>query len=136
MSTLEERFWSKVEITDTCWLWLGYLEKGGYGRFRVGNVMCMAHRFSYMYFVRPIPEGLTIDHLCRVRNCVRPDHLEPVTQLENNRRGDSDHNKFKFRCKYGHAFNRQNTRLTRLGRRQCRKCDRIRHREKKEHNDK
>lgn len=69
-----------------CWLWNGSLTYDGYGLFRANNRATGAHRFAYEYFVGPIPAGLHIDHLCRVRNCVNPDHLEPVTPQENDRR--------------------------------------------------
>ncbi len=77
-----ERFWAKVEFTDTCWLWTGALDKGGYGFFQNKR----AHRMSYEWAKGPIPAGLQLDHLCFVRNCVYPDHLEPVTAKENTRR--------------------------------------------------
>lgn len=69
-----------------CWLWTGTIERTGYGRFWLGGRQEIAHRASYALLIGPIPEGLTIDHLCRVRACVNPDHLEPVTLAENIRR--------------------------------------------------
>ena len=82
-----ERFWAMVQKTSTCWLWTGSLKVEGYGHFRADGGMWRAHRWAYENGVGPIPAGLTLDHLCRVRACVRPSHLEPVTQGENNRRG-------------------------------------------------
>lgn len=85
-----ERFWPKVRKTDTCWLWTAALNQNGYGRFLVAPnppVMSQAHRFAYELLRGPIPDGLSLDHLCRVRNCVNPDHLEPVTQRTNVLRG-------------------------------------------------
>lgn len=81
----EERFWSLVTKTETCWLF-GRLTPIGYGYFRADLKPTMAHRYSYELLVGPIPDGLTIDHLCRNRACVNPDHMEPVTQRENLRR--------------------------------------------------
>lgn len=86
-----ERFWSYVDRSKTedgCWLWNGHRESNGYGRFRHDGRRSGAHRFAYEAEVGPIPDGLTIDHLCRVRHCVNPAHLEAVTSRENTRRRD------------------------------------------------
>jgi hypothetical protein len=88
--TAEERFWLKVAKTDTCWLWIGSL-RGGYGQFMVKAISSTpqrAHRWAYEHFVGPIPDGLTIDHLCRNKACVNPTHLEPVTLRVNILRSD------------------------------------------------
>lgn len=82
------RFMSFVRATESCWLWEGPTIHDGYGKFEIGrNKHWRAHRFTYSVLVGPIPTGLALDHLCRVRNCVNPDHLEPVTNAENIRRG-------------------------------------------------
>lgn len=80
------RFWSKVDKGDDCWVWTGWTDRDGYGALDVGGKFTRAHRFAYEELVGPIPEGLTIDHLCRVKHCVNPAHLEPVTAEENTRR--------------------------------------------------
>lgn len=84
--SLGARFWAMVEKTEDCWHWKGAISDPGYGRISVGNRLRYAHRLSYELNVGPIPDGLSIDHLCRVRDCVRPDHLEAVTLAENTRR--------------------------------------------------
>lgn len=100
-----ERFFAMVNKTETCWLWTG-ATLTGYGRFKVGggDLMTLAHRYAYTLMVGPIPEGLTIDHLCRVTNCVNPDHLEPVTMAENTARKPR-----VIRCPQGHEYDEANT---------------------------
>ncbi len=85
--------WERVEnnierVTESgCWIWVGSLLHDGYARVRIGAKKVLVHRFTYESFCGPIPQGLEIDHLCRVRCCVNPHHLEPVTHLENVLRG-------------------------------------------------
>lgn len=88
--TAEERFWAKVDKDgpNGCWLYLGALQGKGYGLISVVAKDVKAHRFAYESVVGPIPDGLSLDHLCRNPQCVNPAHLEPVTHLENVRRGD------------------------------------------------
>lgn len=128
MSILQ-RFWSNIVITDGCWLWKGYINKDGYGRFKIKNRHYMVHRFSYERYKEEIPEGLEIDHLCRHRNCVNPEHLEAVTHLENIRRGDLSYNgalnRNKVYCLHGHEFNEVNTYYRPNGKRNCRECHKL-----------
>lgn len=85
--TLRQRLETKFIVTPGCWLWLGTKTRTGYGQIGISRSrMDYAHRVSYRLYVGPIPDGLHIDHLCRNTSCVNPDHLEPVTQSENNRR--------------------------------------------------
>lgn len=79
-------FWSRVRIIHGCWEWTGGRKQSGYGNYWNGGHM-VAHRYAYEDWYGQIPEGLTIDHLCRNRSCVRPDHLEAVSMRENTRRG-------------------------------------------------
>ncbi len=92
MKSAESRFWSYVEKTEGCWYWKGAC-LGGYGRFHVGGSsekgtkrQMKAHRYAYELLRQPIPQGATIDHLCRIPSCVNPWHLEVVTIEENQRR--------------------------------------------------
>ena len=123
-----ERFFTKVNFTETCWLWQGARTGRGYGAF--GSKAAVAHRWAYEFCVSPIPLGLTIDHLCRVRHCVNPDHLEPVTTRLNILRGDgpSAANYRKTTCIRGHPLIGPNVHITPGGRRRCRLCqhDRVR----------
>jgi hypothetical protein len=127
----EVRFWEKVDRgdDDSCWTWLAGTCRG-YGKFRPGGSRpcVMAHRFAYELLIGPIPPGLVIDHLCRNPSCVNPAHMEPVTNAENVMRGYSPHarNARKDRCKSGHEFTPENTRMTQDGRsRTCIACMRM-----------
>jgi hypothetical protein len=120
MKTAEERFWLKVTKTEQCWLWTASTQRG-YGAFAVrAGKLIRAHRFSYELLVGPIPEGLVIDHLCRVRACVNPAHMEVVTMGENTAR--SNRAKTQTHCKRGHAFSPENTYNRPDGARVCRVC--------------
>jgi hypothetical protein len=83
---LTERICSKIEVTGFCWLWTAALRPNGYAVCYYQGKIYGAHRLVYTLLVGPIPEGLELDHLCRVTRCVNPDHLEPVIRRENLRR--------------------------------------------------
>lgn len=122
---LAARLWQRVMKTDTCWLWTGATGPTGYGVTYNNGKNQYVHRAVYELLVGPIPDGLQIDHLCRVRNCVNPDHLEPVTPQENTRRGDAW--KWRLRrthCRRGHEYSAENT-VMRQGGRWCRACSRL-----------
>lgn len=116
------RFASKISFDqDACWMWTACTNNNGYGRFSVGcNRLVYPHRLMYEVMVGPIPEDLEIDHTCRERRCVRPDHLETVTHLENLRR-KSEH---ITHCVNGHALQGDNVyRWAKApNRRLCRTC--------------
>lgn len=124
--TTEERFWAKVNKTETCWLWTAQIDADGYGHFRWDGKRGAAHRFAYEYFIGPIPNGLQLDHLCRTRACVNPAHLEPVTCRENLLRGATfqSANALKTHCQQGHPFDDENTYITANGSRACKACRR------------
>lgn len=126
----ETRFWSKVDAAD-CWEWTGGKDPEGYGRFRLPSGWVRAHRWAWEHFVGPIPERLVLDHLCRNRGCVNPEHLEPVTVKVNVLRGTSfvSQNVAKTHCPKGHPYDEHNT-IHRNGRRVCRACERGRYTER------
>lgn len=131
---------SRVQKTDSCWLWQGVKDGSGYGRFVVP-----AHRLLYALLVGAIPEGFQIDHKCRVPHCVNPDHLEAVTPQENTVRGliargkynpesrprvsnpgvGSDWRAKLTHCKNGHPFSGDNLYIRKSNKQRCcRKCQR------------
>lgn len=125
-----EHFWRQVDRSGCCcWLWTGHLNLG-YGRFkyRLGPNDCrssQAHRVAYELLVGPIPEGLHLDHLCRVRNCVNPAHLEPVTPAENTHRSLRSRGAEIDKCINGHEKTPENTYVApKTGAKACRICRR------------
>lgn len=108
-----ERFWRRVEKTDTCWLWMGSCNRGGYGQFTYRGKNCRAHRVAWVLSgLGKLPAEKKLDHECNVRNCVRPGHLRPRSQRENVLRSATNPvaiNARKTHCKYGHEFTPENT---------------------------
>jgi hypothetical protein len=133
LETLVDRFYEKVQNTGDCWLWTGSIKPNGYGQIGLRSKNCdhkasvgYAHRLSYELFIGEIPSGKDLDHLCRNRRCVNPDHLEPVTRQTNLLRGDTLPAKLaaKTHCKYGHPFTEENTKKVKGGR-ECVTCRKI-----------
>lgn len=119
--TFEQRIWEKIspEPNSGCWLWTGCCSPLGYGQTFAGKRVVFAHRATYEHYIGKIPDGLVIDHLCRVPSCVNPDHLEPVTQGENVRRGLAGR---KDNCRRGHPLTASNTYVRPNGTRACNQC--------------
>lgn len=142
-----ERFWSKVDKNGPivkpelgpCWIWTGWKDYHGYGKFSVGDstqrgLDVPSHRFAYETLVGPIPAGLELDHLCRNHACVNPKHLEPVTHKVNAKRGDAGKAgkknashliataRAKTHCPKGHPYDLINTWYDKHGHRLCRIC--------------
>lgn len=140
---LPSRFWNKVQLAPCellpteCWQWTASLTRKGYAQFYVGskkdgtNRMATAHVLSYKTLVGPVPDGKQLDHLCRNRGCVNPQHLEPVTGSVNCLRGLTGINvvsreRAKTHCPQGHPYDETNTLFGKNGSRQCRTCARER----------
>lgn len=124
------KFRTLINRTSSCWLWVGALDACGYGVFRGFR----AHRVSWVLANgRQIPPGLTLDHLCRVRACVNPAHLEPVTNRENVMRGESRaaRRRRSTHCLHGHLFTPENTLVRYNDERRCRTCENLHHRRKR-----
>lgn len=120
------------EPNSGCWLWVGVTNQYGYGRLSEGHSKKLsAHRVAYELIKGPIPDGMVLDHLCRVPCCVNPDHLEPVTHAENCRRGNAGpvaaaRQMAITHCPQGHEYSVDNTYVNKRGARQCKTCMRAR----------
>ncbi len=129
-----QRFWARTRKPesdtqhDQCWLYIGPLTPDGYGQISSGGVTMTAHVFAYTLLVGPVPDGKQIDHVkergCTHRNCVNPEHLEPVTSKENTLRGGGPtaKNARKTHCPRGHAYEADNIYRRADGSRECRIC--------------
>ncbi len=141
--TTFERFIKKITVSLTeqwngtpCWNWNDKPNKGGYGMLNIANRARLAHRISFRIFKQTDP-GPILDHLCRNRRCVNPDHLESVDPFTNFDRGEGREglrigrdllaavNRSKTHCPIGHAYDKTNTAVRRDGSRRCRACHRL-----------
>lgn len=127
--TIEDRLWSRFapDQETGCWNWTAAISAGSYGSIYYQGRMQKAHRISWTLTRGEIPGGLELDHLCRNRRCINPDHLEPVTRRENLARGiQSNQNMGKMFCIRGHEFTAENTRIKPgNGHRVCKTCMRM-----------
>lgn len=134
--TVEERLLKySIPVTESgCLIWIGYTNEYGYGKITVNDKAKWVHRVAYELAKGRIEKGLDIDHLCRVRCCINPDHLEAVTRRVNLLRGNTNTamHAAKVLCKRGHPLSGANLRIDVKGNgisaRQCRACDLIRQR--------
>lgn len=113
--TAIERFTDKIIYENDCWRWTAYINPDGYGKFgdRSGHAV-LSHRWSFEYYRYSIPANMQLDHLCRNRWCVNPEHLEVVTKQTNFLRGVhkfGKHQSDKTHCKAGHEYDEVNTRF-------------------------
>ena len=116
-------FWSKVDRSDPdgCWEWQQSTASHGYGQTWDGITVRLAHRAAWELTRGRIPDGMTIDHLCRNRRCCNPAHLRLLTNVEN---AALNGNAVKTHCKRGHPYDEENTYTDRRGHRSCRACRR------------
>lgn len=121
-SDATSRFWSKVNRTDSCWLWTGHIGRRGYGMNRAVRGETYAHRIAWTLMNGPIPDGLTLDHVferCDNKHCVNPAHMEAVTAGENHRRWVQS----RTHCSNGHSISEFGY-VNANGHRRCRVCNR------------
>lgn len=116
------RLTKKIERQGDCLVWTAYKSQLGYGYFSYKKKLYLAHRFVYSHFKGDIPTGLVLDHICGNRACVRIEHLEPVTQMENVHRGKVKR-RSQTHCANGHEWNVENVRIETTGYLACRLCD-------------
>ena len=123
------RVWSKVDVSGDCWEWTAARNTDGYGSLRdlERDTVLGAHRLIYEALVGPVPVGQELDHLCRTRHCVNPDHLRIVFHSENVAAGavrfNGQYQRTKTHCPQGHPYDEINTRIDKRGARRCKTCN-------------
>lgn len=124
--TVEQRFWQKVQKTESCWTWIGAQFRNGYGAFSAYGDQFRAHRFAYELLKGPIPDGMIVHHTCVNPACVNPDHLECVSPADHLLLNDAWVERVtRTHCPLGHPYDDTNTYITKNGGRTCRECQRI-----------
>jgi hypothetical protein len=132
LNEVKNRFLSKIEKIDGCWVWKGYIDKSGYGRLSINNRSEWVHRISFYIYNGFFPkDGMVVDHICRNRKCVNPEHLREATQRQNcleNSISRSYLNSLKTHCPKGHEYSEDNTKIkyrNNIKMRYCIECSRI-----------
>lgn len=118
---LSNRYFTKLRSVDDCWVWTGEVHDRGYGRYNKKKV----HRLAWEFFRGPIPQGLTIDHLCRVKLCCNPDHMDVVPASVNVSRRWNHEMTSQYTCHRGHQRTEENIYVRPDGRRECLLCKKI-----------
>ena len=135
LEKFRNRFWIRVKKTKSCWIWLGHIDRYGYGKIhspraeRAKAKLLLAHRASLFMSGKTMTCGMVVDHICRNRSCVRPEHLRLVSPGSNvleNSNSIQSLNKRKEECLNGHLFTKENTLISKRGQRGCRSCQKIR----------
>jgi len=124
-------------LKGQCWLYTLFKDKDGYGRIEWNNKKWYCHRLAYFLIKGPLTEGLEIDHLCAVRACFNPDHLEETLHQINTARGNAGKlEREKTHCKHGHEYSEENTRWKfrkgKLQQRECKACEKVRSNKRKQ----
>jgi hypothetical protein len=128
--SLEDRIMARVDFSTDCWLWTGTTNGTGYAKVYANGRLRVVHELIWELANGPKPAGMDLDHLCEVKHCINPDHLEPVTRQENLRRA-SKGNFRKTHCPKGHEYTTDNILPNKRGKRNCKTCHRLREQQRR-----